>query len=74
MNGERRIELDRVQNGALKQIAGLLQKLSYRDMQKLAQTFDAKNGADRTTAERFLVVADEILAETETPAPSHHRG
>jgi hypothetical protein len=34
-------------------------------MQKLAETFDARNDPNRSTAERLLAVADAILGETD---------
>lgn len=57
---------------ALKQIAGLIQKLSYRDMQSLAETVNIQlNIGDVPKAEMASVLlraADALLAEPVTVA------
>lgn len=59
---ERRINpLAEKADDKLKAVAGLIQKLSYRDMQKLTRLI-APNG-DEGLAERLVDVADIILAE-----------
>ncbi|MER9176247.1 hypothetical protein NKH72_21965 [Mesorhizobium sp. M0955] len=60
---ERRINpLAEKADDKLKAIAGLIQKLSYRDMQKLSQMI-APNGGDAELAEKLLDVAEIILAK-----------
>lgn len=58
----------------MKGLAGRLVALSFRDMQKFAEIFDAKNAPSRTTAERLLAVADEILGADYNPHASATRG
>lgn len=45
----------------LKNVAGLLENLSYKEMKELGDLFDATNAPNRNTAERLLVVAEKIL-------------
>lgn len=52
----------------LKQIAGLIQKLSYRDMQKLAERINTRwvahdDDSDAAMAECVLGAADDILVD-----------
>jgi hypothetical protein len=51
----------------LKNIAGLIQKLSYRDMQRFSKLL-APNSGDAELAERLLDVADIILKDNKGPA------
>jgi len=45
----------------VRDIAIALKRLSYSDMTRLAQIFDARNDDTRNTAARFVAVADSIL-------------
>jgi hypothetical protein len=66
MMSERRITSER--DNPLKTIAGLIQKLSYRDMQKLSealvQAFAGENKGSMEMASALLKVADQTLAPT----------
>lgn len=59
---DRRINLDNQnkEEDRLKHIAGLIQKLSYRDMQRFSKLL-APNSGDAELAERLLDVSDLIL-------------
>lgn len=60
---ERRItENDRHEN-KLKTIAGLLQKLSYREMGKLAGLLQSKAPNDVDYPDALLSIADELLKD-----------
>lgn len=51
-------------NGAaLKQIAGLIQKLSFRDMKAFAEALEAQNLNNIDTAEALLAAADKLLED-----------
>lgn len=67
MSTERRINLDNGHN-KLKQVAGLVEKLSYSDMIKLEQMLSQEGietNSDRAIAEIMLKVSERILAEPE---------
>ena len=46
---------------AVRDIAIAIKRLSFSEMMRLADTFDAKNADTRNTSMRFIAVADEIL-------------
>lgn len=75
MNGSRRIDPSKLgqENAGLKEIAGRLQKLSYREMAQLARFLDSKVRSECTNdfAEILLAWADEQLSEGRTKAPEH---
>lgn len=68
------MSIDRTKDAALKGLAGRLVALSFRDMQKFAEAFEAKNAPGRATADRLLAVADEILGPDYNPYASATRG
>lgn len=68
------MSINRTKDAALKELAWRLVTLSFRDMQKFADIFDAKNGDTRDTAKRLLAVADEILGPDYNPRASAIRG
>jgi hypothetical protein len=67
LESQRQIHADRRitavgQHDALKELAGRIAKLSYTDMKRLVEIFEAKNVV-RTTADRLIAVAEHILRE-----------
>lgn len=60
---ERRITTSPREN-KLKAVAGLIQKLSYREMQKLAKLLAPSGGADEL-AEKMLDIAEFLVSEPE---------
>lgn len=70
----RRLDPERQRNAPLKAVAAQIARLSFRDMQELASIWDAKNEPNRSTADRFLAVADEILGPDFNPHAPMTRG
>lgn len=68
------MSIDRTKDAALKGLAGRLVGLSFRDMKKFADIFDAKNEPNRSTAERLLAVADDVLGPDYNPHAAAMRG
>lgn len=65
---ERRITEHPERQNNLKAVAGLMQKLSYREMQTLAQQLHDTGGLDISVdhvAGALLKISDKILAEQE---------
>jgi predicted trehalose synthase len=54
----RRLDPERRKDGALKELAGRIQSLSYRDMARLAELID--KAGSYATAEKLLKVADQL--------------
>ena len=57
----RRLDPNRIKDGDLKRIAAMMTKLSYRDMQDFASTFEGAVTSTGSTAERLLKTCDMIL-------------
>lgn len=59
--------------GSLNAVCKQLLELSYSDMRRLAETIEARNSPDRSTADRLVAAAQQILSE-DAPAPVPHDG